>query len=75
MTCIRILNSAVVPVYNSKHERIEGSRVFQVYLGKLKIPISAYQFSIVHKVFSMSDFHISSTNHKRKQVRGMEHYS
>jgi hypothetical protein len=35
MTCIRILKSAVIPVYNSKHERIEGSRIFKVYLGSL----------------------------------------
>jgi len=36
MTCIRILKSAVIPVYNSKHERIEGSRIFKVYLGILE---------------------------------------
>ena len=36
MTCIRILKSAVIPVYNSKHERIEGSRIFKVYLGSLE---------------------------------------
>ena len=41
MTCIRILKSVVIPVYNSKHERIEGSRIFKVYLGNLKFPTSA----------------------------------
>jgi hypothetical protein len=36
MTCIRILKSTVNSVYNSKPERIEGSRIFKVYLGSLQ---------------------------------------
>ncbi len=36
MTCIRILKSAVISVFNSKPERIGGSMIFHVYLGSLE---------------------------------------
>ena len=69
MTCIRILKPTVIPAFNSKPERIEGSQTFQVDLGKLKFPTSDIQCTIVHKAFTLGHFRFSFTSDKQRRRR------
>ena len=45
-----------------------GSKNLKVDLRKLKIFISAYQLSILHKAFTVSHFRFSSTKQKRTHL-------
>ena len=45
-----------------------GSKKLKADLGKLKFFTSAFQCGVVHGVFNLSNFQLSFTNQKRRQV-------